>query len=194
MIARRPVIQLADLPKYLEVFPLPDSALTISITTVLRELRRTKYTKAPGIDLLPLLRADWKSSPFLPTFHHPRWSFDANDAKIEFLLLLLEESYDELVFYDELWEDAITALYFNRCPSSLHPEGVKEYVTLCLSAEVDVEASDDEKLDMFQHFVDCTSIRLGQGFETRCISGTLSMVAEENKATVVEHLAVIAKV
>jgi hypothetical protein len=31
------------------------------------------------------------------------------------------------------------------------------------------------------------------GFDTRCISGTLSMVAEENKVTVVKHLGVVAK-
>ncbi|KAG9185407.1 hypothetical protein G6011_07951 [Alternaria panax] len=69
MAARRPAIDLNFLPKYLEVLPLTDSALSASITTISRELRIGRNTEAPGIDLLPLLRADRNMLPFCTICH-----------------------------------------------------------------------------------------------------------------------------
>lgn len=215
MTVRRPLIVMEDVPYYLELFPLPDPVLTASIITVIRDLLSAfeKQTSTSRIDVLRLLRTDWSmfpSSIFASKFP-VRW----REVTREFPLLLLENSYHDLAFYGGLWEETITAIYFvRRCleydfpswsfdpdshyyPSDngLHncPQDDEQYIKLRLSAKIDAEASDFEKLRIFHNFVDRAKARGCRRIEIRCVSGRLSMYCEERRRVYAGGLGVVKK-
>jgi hypothetical protein len=194
---RRPLLVIQDVSYYLEAFPLPDPALNASIITILRDLLFAfeGETSTSDIDVLSLLRTDWDMFPF--SIFASKFPLRSREVTREFPLLLLENSYDDLALYGGLWEETITAIYFiRRCleydfdscssdtefhyyPSDidLHycPKDDEQYVELRLSAKIDAEASDFEKLRIFHNFVERVQARGCRRIEIRCLSGRLSM-------------------
>jgi hypothetical protein len=197
MTVRRPLIIIQDVPYYLEVFPLHDPVLTASIITLLGDLVPLRPRDSDsGIDLLPLLRADLSMFSF--SIFASKISWRPIIASREFPFLLLENSYHDLALYGGSWEETITAIYFFRqCPMFQQhhcPSDDKPSIELRLSAKVDAEASDFEKLRIFQNFVHHTQVRGKRRVKISCISGRLSMLAEEKKNSfVAEHLGVVKK-
>ncbi|RYN30307.1 hypothetical protein AA0121_g4055 [Alternaria tenuissima] len=197
LTVRRPLVVMEDVPKYLEVFPLPDPALTASITTVLVDLFHVFEAKIPtlAIDILPLLRTDWSMFTFsMFAYKIPlRW----REVTREFPLLLLKNSYHDLALYGGSWEETITAIYlFRQCPMEFYhscKDHDEHWIELQLSAEVDAEASDFEKLRIFRNFVNRTQVGGGWCVEIRCISGRLSMSCVSRKAIIAKNLRTVKK-
>jgi hypothetical protein len=206
MTARRPLITIEDVPYYLEAFPLPDPALTASIITVLRDLLSAfgEQTSILEIDVLPLLRANLSMFPVSIFVYKALWL--AREVTREFPLLLLENSYHDLALYGGLWEETITAIYFIRrcleydfhssssdCDSHYCPRDDEQYIELRLSARIDAEASDFEKLRIFHNFVERAKARGCRRIQIRCFSGRLSMYCEERRQIHAEGLGVVKK-
>jgi hypothetical protein len=197
LTARRPLIVMEDVPKYLEAFPLPDSALTASITTVLVNLFHAFEAKIPtrAVDILPLLRTDWSMFSFsIFAYKVPlRW----REITREFPLLLLKNSYHDLALHGGSWEETITAIYFFRqCPTEFYhscKDHDEHWIELQLCAKIDAEASDFEKLRIFHNFVNRKKVGGGWRVETRCVSGRLSMSCAIRKDIIAKNLGTVKK-
>jgi hypothetical protein len=58
-------LRFSDVGKYRTIFPLADAALNQDIATAYNTLKDvTRATEEPGVDILPLLAADWTTMPF----------------------------------------------------------------------------------------------------------------------------------
>jgi hypothetical protein len=192
---RRPLIVMEDVHKYLEFFPLPDPTLNAFIIAILGNVVFNGPRIARScIDLLPLLRADL--SVFSFSIFANKDVRRSRVATRAFPFLLLKKSCHDLALYGGSWKETVTAIYFFRqCPVHYHHCSFHDehWVELQLSAKIDAEASDFEKLRIFHNFVNRTQVGPGGRVEIRCISGRLSMSCVRRKAIVAKNLGTVKK-
>jgi hypothetical protein len=190
MKAWRPAIDIAELAEYLDVFPMPDSALTHSIHTVLDVLRRMKTAetvKAPGIDILPFLRADWNSFPFVVIDQ-----VACTRATHLVLHWLLNESSRNRAVFDELCKSGISAVYLHRRSDVVSIDPVDAVVTLRMCAAMNATASKEKLRRIFDGFIKCTGILLSYRVAVECDCGGYKMVARRRRSAVIRDMNVAA--
>jgi hypothetical protein len=178
--AIKPVVQIQDARKYLEVFGLPDEELAQQLADVSRALSKMKgSTKGPRVDILPLLKVDWCTFPFTIYNEHLHPSY-LPDALIQVYRLLKSFAHldpDSKPIGPELQTGDIEAVHISRLRYTT-PAGwskLGEIITLEMSEEFNEDIDEHVKSHVFTEFVE----RRGWSnvIRVECVSGLTKMVA-----------------